>query len=322
MTTPPTTEPGAAQLVSTTQMARTVAHVRPSLVALRIDRSSGVSTATGIIAEAGGIIATTAAAIAGARSIWMDSPNGTWAPAEFVGSDPISGIGVVRVTSDLPVANFADSDPAPGSPAMAMALRPNIGRPSAPRTSVFAGSVRSSGTAFGTGGAATGFAVTTTKMPLSSQDSGCALLNSQGQVSGILERTQVQGAATIGIFLPAELVLGVTRQLVAVGSVKRGWLGIDGSNLDRMISTTPSPIGKAQSFADGVALDAIKANSAAARAGLQVGDVIMAVNGEAVHSMAELRTQLYPDLPGTTVTVTIDRSGTLEYADVVLAPAE
>jgi S1-C subfamily serine protease len=147
-------------------------------------------------------------------------------------------------------------------------------------------------------------------------------LNDQGQISGILETTHAEGKTTIGVFLPAELVVGVARQLVTVGSVIRGWLGVDGSNPNSETGSTPLPTSNDQAPSEGVTVDAVDADGAAARAGLQVGDVILAVNGQAVHSMAELRTQLYPDLPGTTVTVTIDHLGTLEYADVVLAAAQ
>lgn len=319
LSTPPTTEPGTAQLSSGTEMAHVVAAVRPSLVALTVTRPSGVSVATGVTAESGGIIATTAAAVAGARAISFDESDGTRTPAQLVGSDPTSGIAVVRVPSDLPVADFDTRDPVPGSMTMAMALHSGFGRASAPHSSVYAGPVRSSGTAVGVGGPASRFAVTTVDLPLSAQDSGCALLSGTGQVSGILDTTQTQGDATTGVFLPAELILGVTRQLVAAGTVGRGWLGVEASDINGTTGATLSTVTGGSSTPNGATLDAIDAEGAAARAGLQIGDVIVAVNGEAVHSMAELRTRLYADLPGTSVVLAIERSGSLGNTSVVLA---
>jgi S1-C subfamily serine protease len=136
-------------------------------------------------------------------------------------------------------------------------------------------------------------------------------------VSGILDSTQTQGDATVGIFLPAELVLGVTRQLVGAGSVEQGWLGVEASDIG---SATGATVTADSDVPDGATLDAVDAQGAAARAGLQAGDVIVAVDGEPVHSTAELRTRLYADLPGTTVAVGVQRSGVLETASVVLAP--
>ena len=317
MTSPPTTEPGTANLAGLSQMNRMAVVARASLAALTVTRASGVSMATGVVAESGGIIATTIAAIAGARAIAFDQPDGSRTPAELVGSDAASGIAVLRVAPDLPVASFDNSDPAPGSTMVAMALHPGTGNTAAPRSSVYAGAVRSSGTAVGTGTPESSFAVTTANLPLSAQDSACALLSSQGQVSGILDSTQTQGDATVGVFLPAELVLGVTRQLVAAGSVEQGWLGVEASDLK---GATGPTVTADNSPPVGATLDAVDAQGAAARAGLQVGDVIVAVDGEAVHSTAELRTRLYADLPGTTVVVGVQRSGTPETASVVLAP--
>jgi S1-C subfamily serine protease len=315
VTAPPTTEPGSANLAGLTQMNRMAVTVRPSLAALTVTRPSGVSMATGIIAESGGIIATTAAAIAGARSISFDGSDGTRTPAELVGSDPGSGIAVLRVPSDLPVANFDSTDPAPGSTMMAMAMHPGSGSGSAPRSSVYAGAVRSSGTAVGTDTPASAFSVTTADLPLGAHDGGCALLSGQGLVSGLLESTQTDGDTTVGVFLPAELVLGVTRQLVAAGTVERGWLGIEASDIAGTAGATVT----GNTLSDAATLDAVDAQGTATQAGLQIGDVIVGVDGGAVHSTAELRTRLYADLPGTSVVVAVDRSGTLGTTTAVLS---
>jgi S1-C subfamily serine protease len=313
VTAPPTTEPGAANLAGLTQMNRMAVTVRPSLAALTITRPSGVSMATGVIAESGGIIATTVAAIAGARSISLDGSDGTRTPAELVGSDPASGIAVLRVASDLPVANFDSTDPVPGSTMMALAMHPGSASGAAPRSSVYAGAVRSSGTAVGTDSAGSGFSVTTAVLPVSAHDSGCALLSAQGLVSGLLDSTQTDGDNTIGVFLPAELVLGVTRQLVAAGSVERGSLGIEASDV---VGTTGATV-TGDGVSDGASLAAVGAPGAA-EDGLQIGDVIVGIDGGAVHSTAELRTRLYADLPGTSVVVAVERAGTLGTTTAVL----
>ncbi len=303
---PPTTEPGSAQLLSTNDEAHALAAVRPSLVALTVDRPGGTTTATGIIAESGGVIVTTMAAVAGATSIHTEESDGTREPVAMVGTDPTSGIAVMRVTTDLPVADFDLADPVPGTTAMAVAVTDGARAPTPP-ASVYAGTVQSSGTAVGADAPTSVFASTVVDTPLDSRDDGCALVDDQGQVTGILDTTETLGGGTVAVFLPASLVLGVARQLVAGGSVERGWLGVEASDV------------AGAAAGGGAVVDVVDQDGPAAQAGLEVGDTIVAVEGEAVHSMAELSTRLYADLPGTWLQVTFDRAGTERTAGVVLA---
>ena len=308
---PPTTEPGTAHLASATDMARAVASVRPDLVVLDVTRHGSSATATGLSAEAGGIIVTTVDAVTGATGIVVDEADGDHETAQMVGQDPTSGIAVLRGTADLPVANFDLGDPAPGSTALAVAATSGTSPSSAPSATVYAGTVASSGWAVDADAVTTDFASTAVRAPLDARDQGCALLDAQGQVSGILDTTTTSGTTTMAVFLPAELVVGVAHQLVAGGSIERGWLGVDASDA----SSSPSAV------VTGALLDTVDQGGAAARAGLRVGDTIVAVGGVAVHSVAELRTRLYSDLPGSIVSVTFDRAGVQTTTSVELDPS-
>lgn len=317
LSTPPTTDPGTVQAAVAGNVAHIVASVRPSMVALRISRPAGVAVSTGVIAEAGGIVVTTASALAGATRISSFGPGSIRQPATVVGVDPTSNLAVLRIASDLPAATFDARDPLPGTSAIAVALGPSRGRYAAPIPSVYAGTVRTSGTAAGVDAASTTFASTTVTAPLNSNDRGCPLLNANGQVTGILETTRTVGSSIVSVFLPAELVMAVTRQLVATGTVNQGWLGLDTSN---MPPPPTNPITGVTGLPGGALIDSVDSGSAAAIAGLRSGDVIVAVDGQAVHSTAELRTRLYGDPPGTTLTVAFERSSTTNTAIVVLAP--
>jgi putative serine protease PepD len=307
---PPTTEPGRAHLLSTTDEAHAVAAVRPSLVALTVTRAGGATSATGIAAESGGVIVTTMAAVAGAISVATRESDGTRQAVQMIGNDPTSGIQVMRVGNDLPVASFDLSDPTPGATAMAVALSAGPHAP-IPPASVYAGTVLSSGTATGADGPTAVFASTVVDAPLGAGDQGGALLDSQGQVVGILDTTRgSDGTGPTAVFLPSSLVLGVTQQLVSVGHVDRGWLGVPASD-------------HASATGDGRAvLDTIDPDGAASRSGLRVGDAIVAVDGQTVHSMAELRTRLYADLPGTSLMVTFVRGGVQRTTTLVLAASD
>ncbi len=119
------------------------------------------------------------------------------------------------------------------------------------------------------------------------------------------------------MFLPAEVVLGVAQQLVTSGEVDHGWLGVDASD------ARPNPSGTAETTTsvttdtttsatttaprDGARLDVVDAGGPAAAAGLQSGDVVIGIDGDPVHSKAELDTRLYPDAPGTALELTFVR---------------
>jgi S1-C subfamily serine protease len=140
-------------------------------------------------------------------------------------------------------------------------------------------------------------------------------------VTGILDTTTTMQGRKVSVFLPADLVVGVATQLIATGSVQHGWLGVDASDL----STPTSPAGAttASTAATGGALvDTVQPDGAAARAGIQVGDSIVDIDGRSVRSLADLRTRLYAEPPGAAVTVTYDRNGATDTVGVELTGAQ
>jgi len=308
---PPTTEIGTARLTGVTSMEHAVSGLQPSLVALTVTRPKGTGQATGVTVASGGIVVTAASALAGASSVSAVEPDGTRETAQVVGTDPTSGVAVVKVASDLPAASFATGDPAPGATAMAVALTSPAKRGHVPQTAVYAGTVRSSGTAVGADPATTVFAATAVDTPLAPTDAGCPLVDSAGQVAGILETTETMGGTTVAVFLPAALAYGVAYQLITSGNVVQGWLGIDASNQVQGSGRSPT----------GAVVDSVDPGGAAALAGLQAGDQIMAVDGGPVHSVAELRSRLYPFPPGTEVSITFLRGGTVGTTQAVLGTA-
>ena len=131
---------------------------------------------------------------------------------------------------DLPAATFDDDDLSVGQVAVAAALVPGSKDGSRPASTVYAGTVLTTGQALDADTVTSDFSATAIEAPLSGDDLGCPLIDSSGQVSGMLEMTKGSGASTMAVFLPAELVIGVVRQIVSTGSVDQGWLGIQTSN--------------------------------------------------------------------------------------------
>jgi S1-C subfamily serine protease len=318
----PTTEEGGGDAITREQMAHTVSTIGPSMVALTVTVAGRTIHSTGVTVESGGLVVALASAVAGAGSITTVDPDGRRTSAAVVASDQNSNLAVLRVNSDLPVAQFSDdADMKPGDATVAVAPEPRANDSEGVTDAVYAGTVRSSGTAVGADATTTAMSATAVNAPLGAGDTGCALINHAGAVTGILDTTTTMQGRRVSVFLPADLVIGVATQLIATGSVQHGWLGVDASDL----STPNSPAGAttASTAATGGALvDTVQPDGAAARAGIQVGDSIVDIDGRSVRSLADLRTRLYAEPPGATVTVTYDRNGSTATVGVELTGAE
>jgi serine protease Do len=126
------------------------------------------------------------------------------------------------------------------------------------------------------------------------------------------------GNMGIGFAIPAKLVRKVYDQLVAQGSVTRGWLGVTIGNLTPDLARGFGLEGKKGALVQ----DLVGEDSPAARAGIKAGDVIVEFNGRKVESDHEL-VQLVADVnPGESVEVKFYRDGKLQTARVKLAKRE
>ena len=321
LTASPTTEPGVKPVTTLAGISAMVSSIRQSIVVMKIKKSTGTTVTTGLVAEAGGIIVTTAGALSGARAITVIEPGGSSSAGELIGIDQPTGLAVVRIGDDLPAATFDNSDPSTGAVAIAMALEPGRPANARPFPVVYAGDVLSVGQAMGADPVTSTFAATALQAPLSHDDLGCPLLDSVGHVSGLLERTVQAGSSTISVFLPAQLVLGVTRQLVSSGAVIHGWLGVDTSKAGATTTLT-STVNTAAPTATGAEVISVNAAGPAAAGGLQPSDIITGIDGDRVQSSAELQTRLYPDPPGTSLVVEFTRGGTPLSTTVTLASSD
>jgi S1-C subfamily serine protease len=147
-------------------------------------------------------------------------------------------------------------------------------------------------------GTAAGMSGITTTAPKVPTTSGDVLIEPGGAVAGLLDKDGTDSTTTT-VFIPTWLVLGVTGELASTGTVHHGWLGISGRD---------APAQGADSEPSGATV--VGVNPAGAAVGLlRVGDVIVAMNGSPVRTMAQLRSSLYVLGPGTPVNLAIQRSG-------------
>ena len=152
-----------------------------------------------------------------------------------------------------------------------------------------------------------------------SDDLGCVLLDGSGHVPGMLEMIRGSGPSTMAVFLPAELVIGVARQLVISGTVEHGWLGVETSNAAPTTTHTHGAVVTAvggQPTAPGWTRS--PATVRPRTRGSVPGDIITAIDGSRVQSTAELRSRLYADPPGSSLSLTIQRG--LVHPDDVGGP--
>jgi putative serine protease PepD len=313
----PTTEAGGGPVADRSTIPALVGSISHSTVALQVTGPTGTSLGAGLVAESGGIIVTTARALAGARSITVIEADGTRWPATLVGTDQDSGLAVVRIADDLPAATPDLDDPSTGTSAVAVSLDPAHRVGAAPTASVYAGTVTSAGRV-----SVGGLAAITVTAPLPRDDIGCPLIDGGGQVSGLLEAVERSGSSVVSVFMPAQLVFGVADQLVSSGQVEHGWLGAVLTDAPaRAVTATTGVVGEVSADPpDGALLDVVDPGSPVAASGMHTGDVITAVDGARVDSAADLVTQLYSDPPGTTVEFEYDRQGSGPgYAWVTLA---
>jgi len=125
-------------------------------------------------------------------------------------------------------------------------------------------------------------------------NSGGALVNANGDLIGINSAifTQSGGSQGIGFAIPASLALDIMRQLIQFGRVTRGWLGIEGTEI-----SARSPNGGMERIR-GVLVLGVFVDSPADKAGVEPGDIIVAVNGEPVHRVRNVLEMIASHKPG------------------------
>lgn len=306
---PATAAPPMTTLTAITAPSGPVRSTAQAMVLLQVTTASGTHEGCAVAVEEGGLLATAANVVDGARRIVAVTAGGSRARAKVLGVDTGSDIALLQVPQALPVAQFYQDEPlSAGGHALVMAM--TVSARSRRAHANWAPAVISATAAAVTHGSPSGLAAvvadpTSRARPLP----GAALVLPDGQVLGIFDPA---GASTAGVgwlFLPSYLVVGVSSDLAATGRVDHGWLGI---NDGPPAPTSPTTVGTGGTSGpapvQGALTEQVDPHGAAADA-LQPGDVVMAIDGYPVHSMAELRSRLYVLPPGSNVRLLVWRRG-------------
>jgi Do/DeqQ family serine protease len=262
------------------------------------------STGSGVIISNKGYIVTNNHVIKGATQVEVTLYDKRKYKATIVGTDPSTDLAVLKISAEkLPTVEFANSDEAKiGEWVLA------VGNPFDLNFTVTAGIISAKGRNINILGRQQRSieSFIQTDAAVNPGNSGGALVNSDGQLLGINTAiaTPTGTYAGYSFAVPINLVKKVVSDLMEFGEVKRGYLGV-------MIQDMSSEIAKKEnlSITQGVFVNELVDDGAAKRSGMQVGDVILKVNGIATKSVPELQEQIGSRNPGDEVVLTIHRNG-------------
>lgn len=219
--------------------------------------------------------------------------------ATIVGKDSQTDLAVLKIEkTGLTAAEFADSDSVKvGEFAMA------VGNPLDLGTTITCGVVSAVNRKVEDSEKTTAYTCIQTDAAINSGNSGGALVNSQGQVIGIntlkVSSTGVEG---IGFAIPVNSTTDVINQLKTYKKVKRPYIGISGRDLNEATA-------KRYNMVEGIYVVTVDEFSAAEKAGLKVGDVIIEADGKRIKTMNELNEIKNTHSIGDTMKLKIHRDG-------------
>lgn len=324
-------------------IADVAANAGPSVVTVQASSQQGSGEGSGVVIAAGGYIVTNnhVVTLDGATadaSITVQTSDGQLLQAEVVGTDPTVDLAVLKVDAELPVVTFASSDEVRvGDTAIA------IGAPLGLSNSVTDGIVSATdrGLQIASSEAPSGdeqqsqqspfgfwqdngaqaaqedisIPVVQTDASINPGNSGGALLNASGQLIGINVAIASMGSSGdssagsigIGFAIEASLVQRVVQEIIDTGAASHGLLGASVSDVtDASVGTVGAQVAE------------LSEGGAAEAAGLQVGDVITAVDGATVTNAVDATAQVRSHAGGTEVTITYVRGGQEAEAQATL----
>ncbi len=282
--------PAVAAMTEVADATVVGAAVIPSIVTVEVGTTSGdtftqAGSGSGVVLDRSGHIITNHHVVEAGDAARVVLSDGRVYEAELIGSDPLTDLAVLRIsTTDLvPIALGSTDDLVVGSPAIAIGSP--LGLEGGPSLSV--GVVSALGREVQTGPDTILYGMIQTDAPITSGSSGGSLVDETGALIGITTAVGVSsiGVEGIGFATPVEIVERITSEIIATGSVSHGLLGIGGA-------TAYDETGDGGFVPVGVTVRSVSPSSPAQDAGIVVDDVITAVNGTTVLTMDELITAL------------------------------
>lgn len=275
------------------------------------DRESGGS---GFIISNDGYILTNNHVVRGADEVTIRLTDRRELRADVVGTDPETDIALLKVdATGLPTVRLGDSNLLkPGQWVIA------IGSPFSFDHSVTAGVVSATGRSVG-GGNQQYVPFIQTDVAINPGNSGGPLFNLNGEVVGINSQifSGTGGYMGISFAIPIEVAQNVVDQLKSDGRVRRGLIGVQVQRVDRVMAESLGldvPVG--------ALVSQITPDGAAAKAGVEVGDVILSFNGRTINSSEDLPPVVGTVRPGTKAPMEVFRDGRRRTLEVTVGEAQ
>jgi len=254
---------------------------------------------SGFIVSADGYILTNTHVVGNADEVTVRLTDRREFPAKVVGADERTDVAVIKISAaNLPTVKLGDpSKVKPGQWVLA------IGSPFGFENSATAGIISATSRSLPSDNYVP---FIQTDVAVNPGNSGGPLFNLQGEVIGINSQifSRTGGYMGVSFAIPIDVARNVEDQLVKTGKVVRGRIGVTIQDVNAQL---------AESFGldrpRGALVSSVEKDGPAAKAGLQPGDVILAVNGKPIERYGELSGNIAAMKPGTDANVDVWRSG-------------
>jgi putative serine protease PepD len=315
----PPTEPASFQPTQGLSIHQIFENASPGVVDIKVTTSSSglfgsqqsTGEGSGVVYDTSGDILTDEHVVTTAKTATVTFKDGKTATAKVIGTDPSTDVGVIRVNvpaSELHPIAFANSAAAQVGDAVVA-----IGSPFSLPETVTQGIVSAVGRSIQ---APNNFTITgaiQTDAAINPGNSGGPLLDAAGHVLGLNDQIQTNSgsSAGVGFAIPSNTVAHIANTIIAGKNVAHPYVGVDLNQYSTggaQISTQADQSGNGP----------VVAGSPAAKAGLQPGDLITAINGKTITSTEGFIETVDGYAPGQTITLTVKRGGSTSHIKLTL----
>ena len=272
------------------------------------------ASGSGVIISSDGYIVTNNHVVNGADELTVTLNDNREFSARIIGTDELSDLALIKIDGkNLPTLPIGDSDKIKvGEWVLA------VGNPFNLTSTVTAGIVSAKARSLGANGVES---FIQTDAAINSGNSGGALVNTSGELVGInaMLYSQTGNYSGYGFAIPTTIMNKVVEDLKTYGTVQRAVIGITGSDVHNYIDEQKRKDNEVDlGTNDGIYVAGVQDGSAGEDAGLQTGDVIIAIDGKKVTKMAELQEFLANKRPGDKVQITYLRKKNKKTTNVML----
>lgn len=272
-------------------VADAAAVILPSVVQIQSGQGPTSGVGSGVIYDSDGLILTAAHVVEGNETVTVRFADGEQVEGTVLGGTAGADVAVVQVDrTGLPAAELAlDDEPQVGQMAIA------VGSPWGLQGTVTSGIISAVDQAIPQGASAR--AVLQTDAAINPGNSGGPLVDRQGRVIGInVSIFSLSGANDgVGFAVPIDVAHDIAERVVAGEEIQSAYLGVS--------------LGVVESGQAGALIDAVTTATGADEAGLEVGDLVISIDGAAVQSGGDLAAQVQTHQPGDTVDLVVIRDG-------------